>query len=438
MSLTRLVYYSAVIGGWAAFLAWLIAEFALLRNSSTGNLEVALTGALVGGAIGAGLAALAGMANGHWKQVLPRMVPGFIGGALGGVTGGLIGNFLFTALGLPRALGWLAMGLGIGCVEGLYEHSPSKIRNGLIGGGIGGLIGGILFDPMLKMIQSGSGMSSRATAFVILGICIGALIGLVQVALKEAWLTVADGYRSGRQLILSRPVTILGRGDHVPLPFLGLSNKDLEVEHVRISRQGNGRYVVEDNKTRLGTRVNGNVVQSPVTLKDGDIIKFGTNFVRFNERQRKVGSESVSAQGGFNAPVPAAPPPPAMKRDPVVLTAPKTSSATATGAGGAPPGHTETQEAPLAGVSSKTHAPAPVVSVTRTPPPAPPPTAPLPRAPISPGSVKAPPPPKSVVPASVSPRPPEPSSPTGPGAATSTPPRPFTIPRPPPPPPRKG
>ena len=107
--------------------------------------------ALVGGAIGAGLNLVAGMANAQWKQQVKRVVPGFLAGGLGGAIGGFVGDILFTSLppAAPR-LGWMIMGAGIGVVEGLYERSPAKLRNGLIGGAVGGLIGGFLFDPILR------------------------------------------------------------------------------------------------------------------------------------------------------------------------------------------------------------------------------------------------------------------------------------------------
>ena len=76
-------------------------------------------------------------------------------------------------------------------------------------------------------------MSSRAAAFVVLGLSIGAAIGLAHVVFRVAWLTVVDGFRTGRQLTLTQAVTVLGRGDHLPLPFLGPTNKDLDAEHLR-------------------------------------------------------------------------------------------------------------------------------------------------------------------------------------------------------------
>ncbi|HVC94537.1 MAG TPA: FHA domain-containing protein [Pirellulales bacterium] len=306
MSLIRLVYYSGIIGGWAALVGWMIAEF--LFGSPSSVVESAVVGGLVGAAIGLGLNVVAGMANGQWKQLVFRAVPGLAAGALAGAAGTAVGEVLLR-FGLPRACGWMILGLGVGAVEGLYDLAPRKLRNGLIGGALGGLLGGFLFDPIQKMV-GGSGMSSRAAGFVILGLAVGALIGLAQVVLREAWLTVLDGYRAGRQLILSQPVTCLGRGDHLPLPFLGPMNAELESEHTRISRQADGSYVVEDNHSRLGTRLNSQTLSAPTALKDGDVIKLATNFVRFNERQRRTGDAPAIQPGGFQGQVRAAPPPP--------------------------------------------------------------------------------------------------------------------------------
>ena len=314
MSLIRLVYYSAFIAGWAAFFGWLVSERLFFSGGGElGMLQTFLVGGIIGAAIGLGLNAVAGMANAQWKELLRRALPGLAGGFLGGAVGGTIGDFLYL-LGLPRAIGWMIMGLGIGVIEGAYEKSKSKIRNGLIGGGIGGLLGGALFDPIQRLIATDSGMSSRAAAFVILGICIGALIGLAQVVLKEAWLTVLDGYRAGRQLILSQPLTALGRADNLPMPFLGPMNKDLEAEHVKIARRADGSYVVEDNHTRLGTRLNNQPLAGPAVLKNGDVIKFGANFVRFNERQRRSAAEAPAAASVPAAQVATAPPPPPTAR----------------------------------------------------------------------------------------------------------------------------
>ncbi|MGD0900651.1 MAG: FHA domain-containing protein [Thermoguttaceae bacterium] len=312
MSLLRLIYYSTLLAGWAAFFGWLASEmFREDVKPEAQTLLVMLTAGITGAAVGLGLNVVAGMSNGQWRQLLRRAGPGALGGGIGGIVGGLVGDFLYQQFGYPRAIGWLIMGLGIGVVEGVYEKSPRKIRNGLLGGGIGGLVGGVLFDPIVDWTHTQSGMASRATAFVVLGLCIGAAISLAQVVLKEAWLTVVDGYRTGRQLTLTQPVTMLGRSDNLPLPFLGPTNKDLEPEHVSIARRRDGTYVLEDNHSRLGTRVNSQPVQGPMPLADGDVIRLGTNLVRFNQRRRRAGQVVPVVPARWTQPAPGAPPRPA-------------------------------------------------------------------------------------------------------------------------------
>ncbi|MEI8375082.1 MAG: FHA domain-containing protein [Planctomycetota bacterium] len=320
MSLLRFVYYSAMISAWAAFLGWGVSEiarsFAAVDSATTsttvvvllGFLVIAVTSGTTGAAIGLGLNVLGGMANGRWRQLARRALPGLLGGCLGGIAGGMVGGVMFYC-GLPRAIGWMVLGLGVGMVEGVYDRSFRKIRNGLIGGATGGFIGGLLFDWIYNLELTASGRSSRAAAFVVLGLLIGAAIGLAHVVFRVAWLTVVDGYRTGRQLNLTQTVTILGRGDHLPLPFLGPANKDLESEYLTIRRMPDGSYSVEDNRTKLGTRLNSQLLAGPTPLKDGDILRLGTNLVRFNERRHRIG-EAVAVPVSEAPQLPAPPPPP--------------------------------------------------------------------------------------------------------------------------------
>lgn len=325
MSLTRLVYYSAMIGGWMAFVGWLASE--LLFPGGRGGLgvfSVAITFALVGAAIGAGLSVIAGMANAQWKQQIKRLVPCLVVGGVGGAIGGVIGDLLFSNLGVPRAFGWMIMGAGIGVSSGIFDRSAAKVRNGLIGGSIGGLVGGFLFDPIQAMVGSATGMASRATAFVILGMCIGVLISLVQVILKEAWLTVLDGYRPGRQLILGGGATLLGRAEFAHLPFLARGDADLEPEHARVLREG-GAYVLEDNHSRLGVSVNRVRVKDRVVLKDGDVISLASNAIRFSERR---GDPSRLAASTISPPSPLSSTAPSPRPSPPATEAPRKRDAT--------------------------------------------------------------------------------------------------------------
>jgi hypothetical protein len=376
MSFYRLIFYSAVIGGWAAFAGWLISELVLLRRAHEfGLVPLFLTAAVVGALVAGALNILAGAANGQWKQQLPRALLGAGGGFVGGALGGLFGALIYQlyAAAFTRALGWTVMGLAIGCVEGIYDRSAKKIRNGLIGGSIGGFAGGLLFDPVHAWI--GSDMSSRATAFVILGMFIGLFIGLAQVILKDAWLTVLAGFRPGRQLILTSPETWLGTSEKAQLPFIAFGAKGVEPIHLRILRRQDGGFVLQDNNSRTGTLVNGVRLQAPVLLQNGDMIQLGPNVVRFSESFRSADRQAL----------------PVLAAAPAAQAVSRPSEAVAVGAPPAPPaaGHVRAAaRPPLAGIPvSKPAAPPPV---RQGPPPAPPRASPSPVRPNP--STPAPPP----------------------------------------------
>ena len=296
MSLGRFVYYSAVVGGWAAFLAWMLAEALLLHGGSQFRTPVVVgVAALVGATIAAGLNLVSGMTNAQWRRQLARLPSGLLGGGLGGAIGGLLGNLATWAGGaigdwlgnlavgtavsfLGQVFGWMLMGLAIGVAGGIEEKSEPQVpqrchRRDL--GRAAGRSAHPMPSPPAPTWPAGPPPSSswaRPSA---------PWSGLTQLVLKEAWLTVVDGFRPGRELILGETVTLLGRGDHLPLPFLGYPGRDLEAEHARITRQPDGQFVLEDNRSRLGTRLNGQPVQTATPLKDGDLIKLGTNLDPF-------------------------------------------------------------------------------------------------------------------------------------------------------------
>lgn len=356
MSLKRFIYYNAVIGGWAGLLVWLGAELLFFRSDFHGGLfEAALVGVLAGLAIGAALNFVSGLSSGRWK---PKLSLRLILGAAVAAAGGVLGAFLYSTVQLPRSLGWMVMGLGIGAAEGVCEKSAIRIRNGLIGGAAGGFLGGLLFDPIAT---SGSDMSSRAVAFVILGVAVGALVGLTHVVLREAWLTVVDGFGPGRQLVLTHAVTVLGRGDHLPLPFLGYAGRDLDSEHLRIARQSDGQYVVEDIGSRVGTSVNGQPIRGPVVLAGGDLIRLGSNIIRFEHRDRtSIRGEVSPAKPPTVGSATISPPPP-------LPGTPSPPPLPPSGAGEREP------PSPQASPSPPPKEPGPADSPPRIPPPPPPP-----------------------------------------------------------------
>jgi len=293
----RLVYWSGLLGGWSAFLGWVFSELALGRWVGVKFFISILMVVLIGAAIGGGLSLLAALTTQQWREQTRKVGIGLFGGALAGLVGVVIGNALFWLLGqnnavldvIGRTLGWTLMGLAIGVWEGLFQRDWIKARNGLVGGAIGGFLGGLLFNPISAL----GGMAGRAVSFVVLGFCVGLFIGLVQVLLKEGWLTVLEGFRPGRQLILSQQTMTLGTSEKAHLMFIAYGAKGVDPHHVRIDRDEEGRFVVADNGSRTGTLLNGQPVSRAMLLQDGDIMQFGVNKVRFNERFRAPATGTV-------------------------------------------------------------------------------------------------------------------------------------------------
>lgn len=184
-------------------------------------------------------------------------------------------------------MGWAIMGGGIGAAEGLYAHSPTMLRQGALAAAIGGLAGGLPFGAIYSLLSRLSEPGSRAAAFVLLGACVGASIGLADAAFAKAWLTVVDGPRAGGRIPLSSRTVMLGRAAGAALRFNARDDTEIEREHVRIARQPDGRFALEDMHTRHGTRINQRRVLDRMILNDGDMIRIGGHSIRFDSRKRR-------------------------------------------------------------------------------------------------------------------------------------------------------
>jgi hypothetical protein len=199
--------------------------------------------------------------------------------------------------------GWTLTGLLIGASLGVFEvlsrllrgedlrGARRKLLHGTLGGSVGGLLGGVLFlalQGFWGVLFRGQALdefwSPGATGFVALGLCIGLLIGLAQVILKEAWVRVESGFRAGRELILSRPSVTIGRAESSDIGLFG--DPGVERTHALILLRG-GRYLLEDAGTPGGTFLNGERIGGPTPLRSGDRIRVGRCTLRFGERPKR-------------------------------------------------------------------------------------------------------------------------------------------------------
>lgn len=317
MSFKRFIYFCMICGGWAAFMVWgLAAVFQLFEVDRTKwgltLFKAAATGALLGLFIATIIGFLDAMMNAvGFARVVRTLVclgVGIVGGALGAAVGQGINlvivkdpseSFLLNTITLT--IGWMVAGIAIGASIAVFDilramatRSPlrqpiRKFANGFIGGAMGGVLGGlalVFLQVAFGLVFDTAGMHSpRALGMVILGMCIGLLIGAAQVVLKEAWVKVEAGFRPGREMMLSKPETTVGRAEGVDIAMFG--DKDCEKLHAKFVLKS-GRYYLVDNGTPGGTFLNGERISGPSPLKSGDLIQCGRSALRFGERAKRT------------------------------------------------------------------------------------------------------------------------------------------------------
>jgi MFS family permease len=312
MNFKMFMYYCALCGGWAALITWALQQAAGMQSSGMSPVMktiiiAALLGVLLAGVIGLLDALMNAVGFARVVRIVICLAVGFVGS----LAGGGIGELIFQVVGM-KFIGWALVGAVIGASIGVFDllrasssgkgfkQAVRKIVNGIIGGTIGGAIGGLLNDafgaiPLGGMVKDAQDVpyetlkqwlpkTSLAVGLVILGMCIGLLIGVAQVVLKEAWVRVEKGFRAGREMILTKPEVIIGRAEGVDIALFG--DMQVEKQHARIQLKGD-RYILIDLDTPGGTSVNGERISGPTPLSNGDMIGCGNSKVRFQEKAKR-------------------------------------------------------------------------------------------------------------------------------------------------------
>lgn len=306
MSFRSFIYYCALCGGWAAFITWAIQEFTAIQYIPKAIVQATIVGSLLGLLLALVVGTLDALLNSVSIQRFIRVFICVAVGLLGSMLASFIGQSLFTASGdkaMFLVMGWTIVGVVIGISIGVFDvlravsagegmkQAVRKVINGIIGGGIGGFIGGFV-QVFFGFIPLGNEVTLKqklprfalATGFVILGMCIGLLIGLAQVLLKEAWVRVEQGFRAGREMILSKPDTTVGRAESCDIGLFG--DAGVEKMHARIVLRGD-RYMLVDVNSPGGTFLNGQRIGGPTPLNSGDMIGVGRSMLRFEERGKR-------------------------------------------------------------------------------------------------------------------------------------------------------
>ena len=294
MSFKLFIYYCALLGGWAAFMTWGVLAATQQRGQVSPYLWATMTGGLLGLLVAAAIGMVDSILNAVGFQRIIRVGICMAIGFFGGMLGGLVGQALNSHLHLPLFVGWMLTGICIGASIGVYDllratmkggdmRMPlKKTLNGIYGGFLGGFLGGVPFGYLIgnRTIPR----SDLAISLVILGLCIGLFVGMAQVFLKEAWIKVAQGFRAGRELMLAKDETTIGRAESCDLGLFG--DNGIERLHARILLKNN-RYMLADADTPGGTYLNDQLISKPTPLSSGDTIRVGNSVIEFGERQKR-------------------------------------------------------------------------------------------------------------------------------------------------------
>lgn len=284
-----LLFWSAAAGGVGGFLGWAPGE--LMHGPLRYTSWIAMYSydfvyfLVIGASIGAVLGALPGLLNRSWRQSVRGAVIGGLIGGFGGGLGALPAQYSYNALGdglLARAVGWAILGLSIGLGPGAATRDLRRALRGLLGGFVGGFAGGVLFNLVAYILPSSptdTGTASRFVADIVVGLCIGAMVALVEVVLKNAWLKVLNGRREGAQFILSKPVTAIGRDDRDDVLLWG--DAAMATRHAHIERTPHG-YHIQPLSAEAATWVNQKPISGPTLLQDGDELTLGATRLSFH------------------------------------------------------------------------------------------------------------------------------------------------------------
>ena len=189
---------------------------------------------------------------------------------------------------LIRGLAWTVFGAGIGSSIGILRGDRGQTVRGAIGGAIGGFLGGALFDPIYVLLHdNGTGVTSRALGFVILGAITGGALRLVQETLKSSWLLgISTGPYEGKEYPLSKSRLTVGRGSNCDLSLF--RDESLAPQVGAFVFQNGGWFWQGDSIT-----ING-VPQTSAQLFPGARLQIGQTLFRFNDRSKTAPRDQLA------------------------------------------------------------------------------------------------------------------------------------------------
>lgn len=262
--------------------------------------DAALLVGILSALLAASLSAWRAATQSAWREAASRGVLGLSVGAVAGLLSVAGADGAWVALADrpgPAPIGalvvvWAIVAVGVGVASGILQRSTRAVVAGVVGGALGGALGGLVHGAVgARAVQTGSWRAvlivdglhpGTLVAVCVASMLIGASIGLAEQVLKARWLTVIEGPLRGRELLVTRPETIIGSASTCGLVLSG--DEAVHPSHAVVEMSA-GEVVLRP----VGTvRLNG-LLRDPGNsekLANGDVIQVGGSFIRFRERQR--------------------------------------------------------------------------------------------------------------------------------------------------------
>lgn len=289
-------FYLGVAGLLGALLGWAICEPGFVDHGTGLHWGNLLLLPLLIAIMTVGLGIAESLVERSMKKALIRSAMALPLGGLLGLISYFIANLVFNfglqicfafgvhtyrnpAFWIARGLAWTVFGAVGGLVYGIVGQSYKKGKFGVLGGILGAGIGGLVFDPISIWTGGPTAGLSRAVGFGMLGLATGAMMGVVESALKDRWFYVTAGPLAGKQFILYKPRTSIGSDQQSDIYLF----KDAAIQPTHA--------ILEVNGARVTLRAAGLVfvAGSPISnrvLLDGDLVQIGRYGFRYKEKNR--------------------------------------------------------------------------------------------------------------------------------------------------------
>ncbi len=234
-----------------------------------------------------GVGLLAGFIGGFISEFLAGMVyvpMSILASQQEGTSVGGFSTFGFLLQTGGRGLAWCAAGLAMGLGQGIALRSPRLLVYGLMGGVIGGLLGGLLFDPIDFLIlgfEKPSAHWSRLVGLTVIGASVGAMIGVVELLARDAWLRMTQGPLAGKEFLIFKDLLHVGASPRSDIYLF--NDPNVLAEHAVIRAVGD-HYEIESRNQASAVLINGHPIHRS-RLRDGDQIGIGSARFVYHSRR---------------------------------------------------------------------------------------------------------------------------------------------------------